>query len=56
MTTGRSDRNFVNVQFQPVLPISLTSKPDAFGQKRNLQVLIAPVIPKLITGNVLEEW
>jgi hypothetical protein len=27
--------------------------PDAFGQKWNLQVTVAPVIPKLIRGNVL---
>jgi hypothetical protein len=27
--------------------------PDTFGQKWNLQVTVAPVIPKLIRGNVL---
>jgi hypothetical protein len=30
--------------------------PDAFGQKWNLQVIVSPVIPKLIKGNVLENW
>jgi hypothetical protein len=29
--------------------------PDAFGQKWNLQLTVAPVIPKLIRGNVLGE-
>jgi hypothetical protein len=28
--------------------------PDAFGQKWNMQVVIAPVIPKLIKGNLLD--
>jgi hypothetical protein len=28
--------------------------PDAFGQKWNIQITVAPVIPKLIKGNVLE--
>jgi hypothetical protein len=39
----------VQGQYMPV-------HPDAFGQKWNVQVTIAPVIPKLITGNVLEDW
>jgi hypothetical protein len=30
--------------------------PNAFGQKWNLQVIVSPVIPKLIKGNVLENW
>jgi hypothetical protein len=30
--------------------------PDAFGQKWNFQVIVSPVLPKLIKGNVLEEW
>lgn len=30
--------------------------PDAFGQKWNLQFIVSPVIPKLISGNVLEDW
>lgn len=30
--------------------------PDAFGQKWNVQVIVSPVIPKLIRGNVLDEW
>jgi hypothetical protein len=30
--------------------------PDAFGQKWNLQVILSPVIPKLIKGSVLEDW
>jgi hypothetical protein len=29
---------------------------DAFGQKWNIQVPVAPVMPKLIKGNVLEGW
>jgi len=28
--------------------------PDAFGQKWNIQVIVAPVIPKLIKGNLLD--
>jgi hypothetical protein len=28
--------------------------PDAFGQKWDIQLTIAPVIPKLIKGNVLD--
>ena len=39
----------VQGQYMPV-------HPDAFGQKWNVQVTIAPVIPKLIRGNVLEDW
>jgi hypothetical protein len=30
--------------------------PDVFGQKWNVQMTIAPVIPKLIRGNILENW
>jgi hypothetical protein len=39
----------VQGQYMPV-------HPDAFGQKWNVQVTIFPVIPKLITGNVAEDW
>jgi hypothetical protein len=39
----------VQGQYMPV-------HPDVFGQKWNLQVIISPVIPKLIRGNVLENW
>lgn len=39
----------VQGQYMPV-------HPDVFGQKWNVQVTIAPVIPKLIRGNVLESW
>ncbi len=37
----------VQPQYMPV-------HPDAFGQKWNIQVAVAPVIPKLIKGNVLD--
>jgi len=37
----------VQPQYMPV-------HPDAFGQKWNIQVIVAPVIPKLIKGNVLD--
>ncbi|HJU10936.1 MAG TPA: hypothetical protein VJ728_08660 [Candidatus Binataceae bacterium] len=37
----------VQGQYMPV-------HPDVFGQKWNVQVVIAPVIPKLIKGNLLE--
>ncbi len=30
--------------------------PDAFSQKWNVQVTVAPVMPKLIKRNVLEDW
>ena len=39
----------VQGQYMPV-------NPDVFGQKWNLQFGIAPVIPKLIRGNILEDW
>ena len=39
----------VQGQYMPV-------HPDAFGQKWNVQATIAPVIPKLIKGNLLEDW
>jgi hypothetical protein len=29
-------------------------RPDVFGQKWNIQVIVAPVLPKLIRGNLLE--
>ncbi len=35
----------VQPQYMPV-------HPDAFGQKWNIQVTVAPVIPKLIKGNI----
>jgi hypothetical protein len=34
-------------QFMPI-------RPDVFGQKWNVQVIVAPVLPKLIRGNLLE--
>lgn len=34
-------------QFMPI-------RPDVFGQKWNLQVVVAPVLPKLIRGNLFE--
>ena len=37
----------VQPQYMPV-------HPDAFGQKWNIQVIVAPVIPKLIKGNLLD--
>ena len=37
----------VQGQYMPV-------HPDTFGQKWNIQVIVAPVIPKLIRGNLLE--
>jgi len=37
----------IQPQYMPV-------HPNAFGQKWNIQVTVAPVIPKLIKGNVLE--
>ena len=37
----------VQPQYMPV-------HPDAFGQKWNIQVTVAPVIPKLVKGNVLD--
>ncbi len=39
-----------------VQPQYIPVHPDAFGQKWNVQVVLAPVIPKLITRNVLEGW
>jgi hypothetical protein len=30
--------------------------PSVFGQRWNIQVAITPVIPKLIKGNILEDW
>jgi hypothetical protein len=39
----------VQGQYMPV-------HPDVFGQKWDLQFSITPVIPKLIKGNVLEDW
>src|ERR1700730_10658350 len=39
----------VQPQYMPV-------HPDLFGQKWNLQFAITPVIPKLIKGNLLEDW
>ena len=39
----------VQPQYMPV-------RPDAFGQKWNLQFSVTPVIPKLIEGNILEGW
>jgi hypothetical protein len=39
----------VQGQYMPV-------HPDVFGQKWNLQFAITPVIPKLIKGNILEDW
>jgi hypothetical protein len=39
----------VQGQYMPV-------HPDLFGQKWNLQFGVTPVIPKLIKGNILEDW
>jgi hypothetical protein len=39
----------VQGQYMPV-------HPDVFGQKWSLQFSVTPVIPKLIKGNVLENW
>jgi hypothetical protein len=39
----------VQGQYMPV-------HPDVFGQKWNLQFGVTPVIPKLIKGNILEDW
>jgi len=39
----------VQGQYMPV-------HPDVFGQKWNLQFQVTPVIPKLIKGNILEDW
>jgi hypothetical protein len=36
-------------QYRPV-------NPSVFGQRWNIQVAITPVIPKLIKGNILEDW
>jgi len=38
----------VQGQYMPV-------HPDVFGQKWNLQFGVTPVIPKLISGNILED-
>jgi hypothetical protein len=40
-------RTAVQPQYMPV-------HPDAFGQKWNIQIVVAPVIPKLIKGNLLD--
>ena len=37
-----------------VQPQYVPVHPDAFGQKWNIQVIVAPVIPKLIKGNLLD--
>jgi len=37
-----------------VQPQYIPVHPDAFGQKWNIQVIVAPVIPKLIKGNLLD--
>lgn len=39
----------LQAQYMPV-------QPDAFDQKWNLQVIVSPVIPKLIKGNVFDNW
>jgi hypothetical protein len=39
----------LQAQYMPV-------HPDAFGQKWDIQLIVSPVIPKLIRGNVLDEW
>jgi len=39
----------VQAQYMPV-------HPDEFGQKWNIQVVVSPVIPKLVKGNILEGW
>ena len=42
----------IRIALQPqYMPIH----PDAFGQKWNIQITVAPVIPKLIKGNVLDD-
>lgn len=52
---------FSKVQRLGILPVRFAVQgqympihPSAFGQKWNIQVVVAPVIPKLIKGNVLE--
>jgi hypothetical protein len=47
-----SVRFAVQGQYMPVHPVH----PDVFGQKWNLQFIVSPVLPKLIKGNVLEDW
>ena len=39
-----------------IQPMYMPVHPDAFGQKWNIQLTVAPVIPKLISGNLLEGW
>jgi hypothetical protein len=42
------------VRFAAVQGQYMPIHPNAFGQKWNIQVVVAPVIPKLIKGDVLE--
>lgn len=49
MLTGYVLKLAVQGQYMPVYP-------DVFGQKWDLQFAITPIIPKLISRNVLEGW